>query len=361
MPDSMCNFELNLGSFSASVPAKRSCKLQAAIDDALSELQRRQHAQASLTATRSLQAPPLSPPHPRKRAKKPKTALPSTGRCDEYIHGAQQSSSDVLELLQQAALEIERNDQNDLHKREHGDIVDFVTPQNPTPPVPESAGRRPGRNTPPLGHTSAVSDLVQLSISSNIQAGPAANVLELASTSPTVYGCMSDQPVPVVQPQHMHPQSAFCLVEDPRSASASAGQYEPLINSSAILVSSHQRMQSDFSRSCRLQDLLGDCCSALLGKSHLGAHTRERTTLRTRFACTALWTRRSADREGGWQAALHSSTCGQGSHVHRVNPVLSGYGAEGGAAEHHDCDSRHCFIGVACHTQAGQPRGSTGS
>ena len=37
MPDNMCNFELNLGSFSTSVPAKGSRKRQAAIDDALSE------------------------------------------------------------------------------------------------------------------------------------------------------------------------------------------------------------------------------------------------------------------------------------------------------------------------------------
>ena len=53
MPDNMCNFELNLGNFNASMTARGSRKRQAAIDDALAELQRREHAQASLTATRS--------------------------------------------------------------------------------------------------------------------------------------------------------------------------------------------------------------------------------------------------------------------------------------------------------------------
>jgi hypothetical protein len=219
MPDNMCNFELNLGSFSTSMPAKGSRKRQAAIDDALSELQRREHAQASLTATRSLQAPPSSPPRPRKRVKKPKITLPTTGTCDEHIHGAQQTSTDVLELLQQAALEIERNDEKDPHKRRQSDIFNFVTPQNLTPPASE--GCKPGRNTPPVENTTAAADLVQLSIASNTQAGAAANSHALASPSSSVYGPMSGQTVPVVQPQYTHLHSAFCHVGNLPS---SAGQ-----------------------------------------------------------------------------------------------------------------------------------------
>ena len=223
MPDNICNFKLNLGSFNANEPVRGSRKRQAAMDDALAELQRREHAQASRTATRS-KAPSPSKAAPRKRSRKLKTPLPSTGKFDGHIYETQQTGSDVLELLQRAALEIEREDKNARTKLEQRDEGQYVTPQNPAPLAPDCAPTS-GRNTPPLAYTTAISDLVQLSMAPNTQAGQATQARGVLS-SPE-----SERRSPDAQTQQTRPpMSAFYSVPAKDSLSANpSGRLEQCV------------------------------------------------------------------------------------------------------------------------------------
>ena len=164
--DNMCNFELNLGSLSAEVPGKGRRKRQAAIDDALAELQTRQHAQAPLTATRSSGPSPKAPP--RKRPKRSRASGASKKNdAPTSWSSVGQSSSDVLELLQQAATEIEQGDKQQAEPKQDKHLS-YLTPQNrPVPGPYRDAGS--GRNTPPPMHDDAVADLAFLAMTSNVQ------------------------------------------------------------------------------------------------------------------------------------------------------------------------------------------------
>lgn len=318
MPDNMCNFELNLGNFNASMTARGSRKRQAAIDDALAELQRREHAQASLTATRST-ASSRSPAVPRKRAKTLKTTLPLSGKDDVCAYGAQQSVADVLELLQQAAVEVESKEK-DLHKSQHKNILNFVTPPNLT----QGACDKHGRNTPPLAHDTAITDLVQLSTASGLHAGPATQILTSSSFARCNHSSVHSV---VVQFEQPYPTSAFCP-SPAKNASLvhlpSTTEYAQPINSPVT----PQVQPADLVCTCmlRAQDL-GPRRSAIVASQRWGSFarlqraTRVRTVSCARQACIGLRT------EGGAGARQrrgeHPESSARRSDVHCSNPVLT--------------------------------------
>ena len=212
------------------MPARGSRKLQAAIDDALAELQRREHAQASLTATRCTAVASRSPSVPRKRARVFKATLPLTGKDDACTYGAQQSGADVLELLQQAAVEVERKE-TDLHKSEHKNIRDPGADRCEMMVPRRGHNQGPCRcNTPPLAHAIAITDLVQLSMATSFHTELATQI-----STPSSFALCKQRPVQpvVVQLEQPHPTSAFCpflaknasLVHLPSSADRYAQRY----------------------------------------------------------------------------------------------------------------------------------------
>lgn len=346
MPDNMCNFELNLGNFNASMTARGSRKRQAAIDDALAELQRREHAQASLTATRST-ASSRSPAVPRKRAKTLKTTLPLSGKDDVCAYGAQQSVADVLELLQQAAVEVESKEK-DLHKSERKNILNFVTPPNLT----QGACDKHGRNTPPLAHDTAITDLVQLSTASGLHAGPATQILTSSSFARCNHSSVHSV---VVQFEQPYPTSAFC----PSPAKNASLVHLPSTTEYAQPIHSPvtpQVQPADLVCTCmlRAQDL-GPRRSAIVASQRWGSFarlqraTRVRTVSCARQACVGLRT------EGGAGARQrrreHPESSARRSDVHCSNPVLTRK-QDGGFGMHCDIAVRAERKPAArCHTR----------
>ena len=147
----MAEFEFNLHNFSAEAPEKWRRKRQAALEDALVELQARQHSVASLTATRSTGGL-------RKRAKLESEQGSSEEDESSDDDGDTQSGSEVLELLTQAALEIEQESEDTAGNT--GKTSDFVTPHDRSPPR-SSPASEDGRQTPPVMET-GIEDLVAI-------------------------------------------------------------------------------------------------------------------------------------------------------------------------------------------------------